>query len=124
MAHTPQQSSHSPIYFLLPRLRRPGLTHASALPYRHSSPLCAHVPWPLHSNAQLFITLGIVGAQVVNYFTLHSPIGWRLSLGLAGAPALLLVLGCLVGPETPNSLVRRLRQGGGGRQEWAKMARG
>jgi hypothetical protein len=52
-----------------------------------------------------------VAAQCVNYFTLHSAIGWRISLGLAGAPALLLVLGCIVGPETPNSLVRGVAGG-------------
>ena len=33
--------------------------------------------------------------------------GWRTSLGLAGVPALILTLGALLLPETPNSLVER-----------------
>lgn len=56
---------------------------------------------------QLFITIGILLGQVINYLTQHHPFGWRLSLGLAGAPALLLVAGCMLVPETPNSLVER-----------------
>lgn len=35
--------------------------------------------------------------------------GWRLSLGLAGVPALLLTVGALLVTETPNSLVERGR---------------
>lgn len=35
--------------------------------------------------------------------------GWRLSLGLAGIPALLLTVGALLVTETPNSLVERGR---------------
>lgn len=35
------------------------------------------------------------------------PWGWRLSLGLAGLPATLLLLGGLVLPESPNSLIER-----------------
>jgi hypothetical protein len=46
-------------------------------------------------------------AQVINYSTQHMIIGWRLSLGLAGVPALLLIVGCIMVPETPNSLVER-----------------
>ncbi|CAI0429890.1 unnamed protein product, partial [Linum tenue] len=35
--------------------------------------------------------------------------GWRLSLGLAGVPAVLLTLGALLVSETPNSLIERGR---------------
>jgi len=35
--------------------------------------------------------------------------GWRLSLGLAGIPALLLTLGALLVVDTPNSLIERGR---------------
>lgn len=31
--------------------------------------------------------------------------GWRLNLGLAGLPALLLMIGAALVPETPNHLV-------------------
>lgn len=33
--------------------------------------------------------------------------GWRTSLGLAGAPAVILTLAAIVLPETPNSLAER-----------------
>ena len=33
--------------------------------------------------------------------------GWRLSLGLAGVPAVILLFGSLLLPETPNSLIER-----------------
>ncbi|KAA8548626.1 hypothetical protein F0562_000310 [Nyssa sinensis] len=57
---------------------------------------------------QLFITVGILIANLVNYATssIH-PSGWRISLGLAGIPALILFLGSLVITETPASLVER-----------------
>lgn len=35
--------------------------------------------------------------------------GWRLSLGLAGIPALLLTVGALLVVDTPNSLIERGR---------------
>lgn len=35
------------------------------------------------------------------------PDGWRISLGLGGVPAIVLMLGCLVLPDTPNSLIER-----------------
>uniref|UniRef100_K4A131 Major facilitator superfamily (MFS) profile domain-containing protein n=1 Tax=Setaria italica TaxID=4555 RepID=K4A131_SETIT len=57
---------------------------------------------------QLTTCLGILVADVINYFTdrLH-PWGWRLSLGLAMGPATAIFVGALFLPETPNSLVER-----------------
>ncbi|KAA8548622.1 hypothetical protein F0562_000306 [Nyssa sinensis] len=57
---------------------------------------------------QLFITIGILIASLVNYATstVH-PYGWRLSLALAGAPATVLFVGSLIITETPTSLVER-----------------
>ena len=34
-------------------------------------------------------------------------VGWRLSLGLVGVPAVLVLLGSLMLPETPSSLMQR-----------------
>lgn len=52
--------------------------------------------------------MGILVADVINYFTekIHHW-GWRLSLGLAMAPAVLMFVGGLFLPETPNSLVEQ-----------------
>ncbi|KAG5060749.1 hypothetical protein AAZX31_01G134200 [Glycine max] len=59
---------------------------------------------------QLTTCLGILIANLVNYGTekLH-PWGWRLSLGLATFPAVLMFIGGLFCPETPNSLVEQGR---------------
>lgn len=53
---------------------------------------------------------GILIANLVNYFTdkIH-PHGWRISLGLAGIPAVLMLLGGIFCAETPNSLVEQGR---------------
>ncbi|XP_030536105.1 sugar transport protein 8-like [Rhodamnia argentea] len=57
---------------------------------------------------QLFITIGILIAGIVNYFTsdIH-PHGWRVSLGLAMVPAVVLLCGSLAICETPTSLIER-----------------
>jgi sugar porter (SP) family MFS transporter len=58
---------------------------------------------------QLAVTIGILAAQLINYGAQDLTWGWRLSLGLAGVPAVLLFVGGLVLPETPNSLAERGR---------------
>ncbi|KAK6126936.1 hypothetical protein DH2020_039323 [Rehmannia glutinosa] len=57
---------------------------------------------------QLATTLGIFTANMINFGTdkIH-PWGWRLSLGLAAAPAFLMTIGGTFLPETPNSLIER-----------------
>lgn len=63
---------------------------------------------------QMATTLGIFVANMVNYGTAKLvPWGWRLSLGCAGIPAILLILGGLFCPETPNSLIERGHLGKG-----------
>nr|GEX34711.1 sugar transport protein 13 [Tanacetum cinerariifolium] len=58
---------------------------------------------------QLNVTIGILFANLVNYFTakIEGGWGWRVSLGLAGIPALLLTVGALLVVDTPNSLIER-----------------
>ncbi|KAF8718418.1 hypothetical protein HU200_025403 [Digitaria exilis] len=59
---------------------------------------------------QLNVTIGILFANLVNYGTSKiTPWGWRLSLSLAGIPAVLLTLGALFVTDTPNSLIERGR---------------
>ncbi|CAL5345589.1 unnamed protein product [Camellia sinensis] len=57
---------------------------------------------------QLFVTIGILIAGIANYFTstLH-PIGWRVSLAIAGIPGLVLFFGSMILTETPASLIER-----------------
>uniref|UniRef100_A0A8R7QXB9 Major facilitator superfamily (MFS) profile domain-containing protein n=2 Tax=Triticum urartu TaxID=4572 RepID=A0A8R7QXB9_TRIUA len=65
----------------------------------------------LNSLFQINITVGILFANLVNYGTnrIH-PWGWRLSLSLAGFPAVLFTLGAFFMVDTPNSLIERGRQ--------------
>ncbi|KAL6639076.1 hypothetical protein ACP70R_022806 [Stipagrostis hirtigluma subsp. patula] len=74
----------------------------------------AHIRGALNILFQLNVTIGILIASVVNYFTssVH-PLGWRYALGGAAAPAAVLFLGSLVITETPTSLVERGRAGAG-----------
>ncbi|KAF9607609.1 hypothetical protein IFM89_037537 [Coptis chinensis] len=60
---------------------------------------------------QLFVTIGIVCANLVNFLSskVH-PNGWRLALGLAGVPASILFMGSLILPETPTSLIEREKE--------------
>ncbi|KAK6158117.1 hypothetical protein DH2020_005431 [Rehmannia glutinosa] len=61
---------------------------------------------------QLFITIGILAANLINYGTsqLKSGNGWRISLGCAAIPAVIFIFGSLCLPDTPNSLIERGKQ--------------
>ncbi|CAL5369689.1 unnamed protein product [Camellia sinensis] len=58
---------------------------------------------------QLFITIGILIAGLINYFTsmIKGDLGWRISLGAAAVPAVLMIFSSLWVSETPNSLIER-----------------
>ncbi|PSC74912.1 H(+) hexose cotransporter 2 [Micractinium conductrix] len=61
----------------------------------------------LNMMFQLAATLGILIAQLINYGVQDKDHGWRLSLGLAAVPAGILLLGGIMLPESPNSLIER-----------------
>ncbi|CAO2144791.1 unnamed protein product [Urochloa humidicola] len=61
----------------------------------------------LTCGIQFFLTLGILIANIINYFTARVSWGWRVSLGLAGAPAVVIFAGALFLTDTPSSLVMR-----------------
>ncbi|XP_059666917.1 hexose carrier protein HEX6-like [Cornus florida] len=58
---------------------------------------------------QFSIGIGVLSANLINYCTqkIKGSWGWRISLAMAAAPALILTLGALFLPETPNSLIQR-----------------
>ncbi|KAJ1390009.1 Sugar/inositol transporter [Sesbania bispinosa] len=58
---------------------------------------------------QLNITIGILIANIVNWFTakIEGGYGWRISLALAAVPAVMLTVGALIVDDTPNSLIER-----------------
>ncbi|KAK9833198.1 hypothetical protein WJX74_009836 [Apatococcus lobatus] len=66
----------------------------------------------LNIGFQMATTLGILVAGLINYGTQHMDkpgqlAGWRLSVGLAIVPALVLFFGGLLLPDTPNGLISR-----------------
>ncbi|KAJ8509672.1 hypothetical protein OPV22_000106 [Ensete ventricosum] len=63
----------------------------------------------LNIGFQLMITVGIFAANLINYGTasIKGGWGWRVSLGLAAVPALIITIGSLALPDTPNSLIER-----------------
>ncbi|CAH9130938.1 unnamed protein product, partial [Cuscuta epithymum] len=61
----------------------------------------------LNIGFQLSITLGILIANVANYYFAKISWGWRLSLGGAMVPALIITVGAFFLPDTPNSMLAR-----------------
>ncbi|KAI3841020.1 hypothetical protein MKX03_018251 [Papaver bracteatum] len=70
----------------------------------------------LNMGFQLAITIGILAANLVNYGTakIKGGYGWRVSLAMAAIPAIIMTVGAIFLPDTPNSLLER------GHQEKAK----
>ncbi|KAF8391429.1 hypothetical protein HHK36_023734 [Tetracentron sinense] len=63
----------------------------------------------LNMMFQLLITIGILAANIINYFTakIEGGWGWRVSLAGAAVPALIITIGSLLLPDTPNSMIER-----------------
>ncbi|KAJ3702332.1 hypothetical protein LUZ61_006037 [Rhynchospora tenuis] len=60
------------------------------------------------SGFPFFVSLGVLTANIVNFESNHiKKWGWRLSLGLAAAPSLIIVFGSVFITDTPSSLVLR-----------------
>ncbi|KAG6628126.1 sugar transport protein 7-like isoform X2 [Carya illinoinensis] len=79
-----------------------------AVPLYLSEMAPTHLRGGLNMLFQLATTLGIFTANMINYGTQKlQPWGWRLSIGLAAFPALLMTVGGLLLPETPNSLIEQ-----------------
>ncbi|KAL0694267.1 hypothetical protein Bca4012_061447 [Brassica carinata] len=81
---------------------------SQAVPVYLSEVSPAHMRGALSILFQLATTLGIFSANMISYVTQKlSPWGWRLALGSAAFPGLLMSLGGYFIPETPNSLIQR-----------------
>ncbi|XP_028754047.1 sugar transport protein 7 [Neltuma alba] len=79
-----------------------------AIPLYLSEMAPTHLRGGLNMMFQVATTFGIFTANMVNYGTQKiRPWGWRLSLGLAAVPALLMTVGGIFLPDTPNSLIER-----------------
>ncbi|XP_020216923.1 sugar transport protein 1 [Cajanus cajan] len=63
----------------------------------------------LNMMFQLLITIGLFVANVLNYVfsKMENGEGWRYSLGFAAVPAILIIIGAIFLPDTPNSLIER-----------------
>ncbi|CAN6445718.1 unnamed protein product [Victoria cruziana] len=81
---------------------------AEAVPLFLTEIAPARIRGGLNILFQLLITMGILIANLVNYktSTIH-PWGWRISLGGAAIPTILLCVGSLFIAETPTSLIQR-----------------
>lgn len=69
----------------------------------------AQIRGALNIGFQIAITVGILIANFVNYGTaeIEGGWGWRVSLALAGVPAVLMTVGSVFLPDTPNSIIER-----------------
>ncbi|KAJ7961331.1 putative Sugar transporter [Quillaja saponaria] len=63
----------------------------------------------LNMMFQLSLTVGMFVANMLNYnfAKIKGGQGWRYSLGGAAVPAIMVIVGSLILPETPNSLIER-----------------
>ncbi|KAJ9673823.1 hypothetical protein PVL29_023397 [Vitis rotundifolia] len=60
-----------------------------------------------NTSFYFFIGIGVVVANCLNYGTAKLSWGWRLSLGLAIVPSVIMTVGALLISDTPSSLVER-----------------
>ena len=69
----------------------------------------ARIRGALNIGFQMAITVGILAANLINYGTskIESGWGWRISLALAAVPAIMITVGSLFLPDTPNSILER-----------------
>ncbi|KAL8120526.1 sugar transport protein 10-like [Apium graveolens] len=79
-----------------------------AVPLYLSEMAPPHIRGALNIAFQLAITTGILIANLLNYgLSKMERNGWRWSLGLAAIPALIMSIGAIFLPDTPNSFIQR-----------------
>ncbi|THU64723.1 hypothetical protein C4D60_Mb01t29440 [Musa balbisiana] len=73
-------------------------------------PRCSgEAPWHAQHWFSTYDHHGILIANIINHGTskISGGWGWSVGLGLAAVPAIIITLGALILPDTPNSLVER-----------------
>lgn len=90
------------------------VTHKQSVPVYLSEMAPAKIRGALNMGFQMMITIGILVANIINYFTSNLESGWRISLGVGAVPAILLCIGSFFLGDTPNSMIER------GQKEGAK----
>ena len=70
----------------------------------------ARVRGRLNSNFQLMLTVGILMAFTVNYFSHTFRTGWRTSLGVSAAFSAVLSIGMVLFSESPRWLLKQGRK--------------
>lgn len=68
-----------------------------------------HMRGAMNILFQLFVTIGILAAGLINYGAsfITTGDGWRMPLALAAAPAIITLIGSIVLPDSPNSYLER-----------------
>nr|CAB3500151.1 unnamed protein product [Digitaria exilis] len=63
----------------------------------------------INNGFELCISLGILFANILNYFVIKITAGWgwRISLSMAALPAVFLTIGAIFLPETPSFIIQR-----------------
>ncbi|CAN6324564.1 unnamed protein product [Urochloa humidicola] len=63
----------------------------------------------INNGFELCISLGILFANILNYFVIKITAGWgwRISLSMAALPAAFLTMGAIFLPETPSFIIQR-----------------
>ncbi|CAI0444113.1 unnamed protein product [Linum tenue] len=67
----------------------------------------SHLRGALNIGFQMAITIGILVAGLINFAFASQVWGWRASLGLAAVPAIMIAVGSIFLPDTPNSILAR-----------------
>ncbi|KAF5193454.1 Sugar transporter protein [Thalictrum thalictroides] len=84
-----------------------GFTNQS-VPLYLSEMAPSHYRGAINIGFQLSAGIGVTTAALVNFGTekIGGNLGWRISLFMASVPALILTIGAIFLPETPNSLIQ------------------
>ncbi|KAL6905331.1 hypothetical protein ACP4OV_002932 [Aristida adscensionis] len=63
----------------------------------------------INNGFELCISLGVLFANILNYFVVKITAGWgwRISLSMAAVPAAFLTIGAIFLPETPSFIIQR-----------------